>query len=220
MGRLTKEVVEKIRRRYEEVGSYSEVAKELGLDPRTVKKHVLEESEEPEVEPTPKAYRLFSEGKTPLEVAITLGLNADEVEEIYEGYWRLKGLYELYDLYSKLQDEVWAYLALYNRMRDEGMNPDEFVSALKDIQELKKVRSEVEDAKSEYVKILSEIEAAKREKEKILVELRFTKDFVEAWFGKGLDGSEAINRVINALLARKVSPEAINEVLSAIGLAT
>ncbi|NHV97273.1 MAG: hypothetical protein HA494_05740, partial [Thaumarchaeota archaeon] len=135
-------------------------------------------------------------------------------------YWRLKGIYELYDLYSKIRGEVWSYLALYNRMRDEGMSPDEFVSALKDIQELKKVRSEVEDAKSEYVKILSEIEAAKREKEKILVELRFTKDFVEAWFGKGLDGSEAINRVVNALLARKVSPEAINEVLSAIGLAT
>jgi predicted transcriptional regulator len=217
MGRLTKEVVEKIRRRYEEVGSYSEVAKELGLDPRTVKKHVLEESE---FKPTPKAYRLFSEGKNPVQVAITLGLNADEVEEMYEDYWRLKGIYELYDLYSKIRGEVWSYLALYNRMRDEGMSPDEFVSALEDIQELKKVRSEVEDAKSEYVKILSEIEAAKREKEKILVELRFTKDFVEAWFGKGLDGSEAINRVINALLARKVSPEAINEVLSAIGLAT
>ncbi|NHV96725.1 MAG: hypothetical protein HA494_02905 [Thaumarchaeota archaeon] len=69
-----------------------------------------------------------------------LGLNADEVEEMYEGYWRLKGLYELYDLYSKLRGQVWAYLTLYNRMKDEGMNPEEFVSALKDIQELKKVR--------------------------------------------------------------------------------
>lgn len=95
-------------------------------------------------------------------------MNADEVEEIYEDYWHLRGLYELYDLYSKIRGEVWSYLALCNRMRDEGMIPDEFVSALKDIQELKKVRSEVEDAKSEYVKILSEIEAAKREKEKIL----------------------------------------------------
>jgi predicted transcriptional regulator len=220
MGKLTKQMIEKIRRRYEELGSYSEVAKELGLDPRTVKKHVLEGSEEPEVDPSSKAFRLFGEGKTPLEVAITLGLNADEVEEMYEGYWRLKGLYELYDLYSKLQDEVWAYLALYNRMKGEGMNPDEFVLALKDIQELRKVRSEVEDAKSEYVKVLSEMEDAKREKEKMLVELRFSKDFVEAWFGKGLDGGEAINRVVNALLARKVSPEAINEVLSAISLAT
>lgn|GEM_PF-6741989 len=52
------------------------------------------------------------------------------------------------------------------------------------------------------------------------MELRFTKDFVEAWFVRGVKKCEAINRVINALLARKVSPEAINEVLSAIGLAT
>jgi len=42
MGRLTKEMVKKIRERYEELGSYAKVAKELSLDPRTVKKHVLE----------------------------------------------------------------------------------------------------------------------------------------------------------------------------------
>ena len=37
-----------------------------------------------------KAYELFSEGKTPVQVAITLNLRESEVTKLYREYWRLK----------------------------------------------------------------------------------------------------------------------------------
>ena len=65
-------MIDKIRERYEELGSYSKVARQLNLDPRTVKKHVLEGGEESEVDPATEAYKLFSEGKNPLQVSVML----------------------------------------------------------------------------------------------------------------------------------------------------
>src|SRR5215212_713391 len=40
-----------------------------------------------------QAYKLFSEGKTPLEVAIALNLRESEATKFYKEYWKLKQLH-------------------------------------------------------------------------------------------------------------------------------
>jgi predicted transcriptional regulator len=45
-----------------------------------------------------KAYNLFSEGKHPVEVAITLNLGQPEVSKLYREYWRLKRLHRLFNI--------------------------------------------------------------------------------------------------------------------------
>ena len=39
-----------------------------------------------------QAYKLFSQGKTPIEVAIELDLSERKVTKYYKDYWKLKGL--------------------------------------------------------------------------------------------------------------------------------
>ena len=43
-----------------------------------------------------QAYKLFSEGKTPFEVAIELGLREAQVNKLFIEYWKLKNLNELH----------------------------------------------------------------------------------------------------------------------------
>ena len=42
-----------------------------------------------------KAYKLFSEGKRLVQVAITLNLEPSQVTKLYIGYWKLKRLHIL-----------------------------------------------------------------------------------------------------------------------------
>ena len=55
----------------------------------------------PANEKATQAYKLFSEGKTPVEVAIQLGLSEKEATRYYIGYWRLKRIYGLYQIYQE-----------------------------------------------------------------------------------------------------------------------
>jgi hypothetical protein len=52
-------------------------------------------AEEIDTEPKSKesqAFKLFSEGKTPVEVVVALDLPADQVQAIYREFWELKGM--------------------------------------------------------------------------------------------------------------------------------
>jgi hypothetical protein len=48
-----------------------------------------------------QAYKLFSEGKKPVEVAIQLGLSEKKATRYCREYWELKGLHELTFLYEE-----------------------------------------------------------------------------------------------------------------------
>src|SRR5919198_998404 len=51
-----------------------------------------------------QAFQLFLDGKEPIEAAITLDLNANEVERLYKEFWRLIGLHELNFAYEEIKD--------------------------------------------------------------------------------------------------------------------
>jgi hypothetical protein len=46
-----------------------------------------------------QAYKLFSEGKKPFEVAIELGIREAQVNKFFSEFWKLKNLNELYEIY-------------------------------------------------------------------------------------------------------------------------
>ncbi len=48
-----------------------------------------------------QAYKLFTEGKKPVEVAIQLSLSEKQAIRYYTEYWRLKRLYSLYHIYQE-----------------------------------------------------------------------------------------------------------------------
>jgi DNA-binding CsgD family transcriptional regulator len=64
-------------------------------------------------EQSAKTYKLFSEGKTPVEVAITLNLPASKVSKLYREYWTLRGLDKLNTIYKETNGKIWSLLKLY-----------------------------------------------------------------------------------------------------------
>ena len=50
-----------------------------------------------------QAYKLFSEGKKPVQVAIELGLREKQVDKLFIEFWKLKRIDKLYRLYPKIE---------------------------------------------------------------------------------------------------------------------
>ena len=63
-----------------------------------------------------QAYQLFSEGKTPIEVAIILKIPASKVSKLYREYWDLRGLHQLNIIYKETNGKVWIILKLYKEL--------------------------------------------------------------------------------------------------------
>jgi hypothetical protein len=57
-----------------------------------------------------QAYKLFSEGKTPLQVAITLNLRESEATKFYKEYWKLKQLHHLNMVYEETKGDIDPFL--------------------------------------------------------------------------------------------------------------
>ena len=71
-----------------------------------------------------QAYKLFSEGKTPVEVAIQLGLSEKEATRVYTEYWRLKRIYGLYQIYQELKGDLSYILKLCRISKRKGITAD------------------------------------------------------------------------------------------------
>ena len=68
-----------------------------------------------------QAYKLFSEGKTPLEVAIALNLRESEATKFCREYWKLKQLHNLNIVYEEIKDDIASFLKLYKLAKAKGM---------------------------------------------------------------------------------------------------
>jgi hypothetical protein len=81
-------------------------------------------------EPQPKsdesrAFKLFSEGKSPVEVVIALDLPAQFVEAKYQEYWECKRMFELVQIYYEAKYDLHDLLRLHKIFKHLGMGePD------------------------------------------------------------------------------------------------
>src|SRR5215204_304369 len=78
-----------------------------------------------------QAYKLFSEGKTPLEVAIALNLKESEATKYYKEYWKLKQLHNLNMVYEETKDDIEPFLRLYRLSKAAGMSARHVTNLLK-----------------------------------------------------------------------------------------
>ncbi len=85
--------------------------------------------EEPK-SPEAKAFKLFSEGKSPVEVAIALDEPGDRVRAIYREYWDLTGRYKLAQICDEARYNLSNLLKLDKIVRDLGMGEKEIIKVL------------------------------------------------------------------------------------------
>ena len=70
-----------------------------------------------------QAYKLFSEGKKPVQVAIELNLREGQVNKFFREFWKLKNLNGLYEFYPQIEHCLPSFLKLHNVLKKRGLNP-------------------------------------------------------------------------------------------------
>ena len=74
---------------------------------------------------------MFSEGKTPLEVAIELNLKEREATRYYREYWKLSQMHSLHTVYEEIGDDIIHLLKVYRKIREAGMRVDQAINLIK-----------------------------------------------------------------------------------------
>src|SRR5215217_154604 len=99
---------------------YAEIAQIEKISPRDI--HAIIKEEEArrqkykQQELSSKAYTLFSEGKTSVQVAMALNLPASKVSKLYREYWDLKELHILNTIFKETNGKIWIILKLYKEL--------------------------------------------------------------------------------------------------------
>jgi hypothetical protein len=92
-----------------------------------------------------RAFKMFSDGKSLVNVAIALDMDADEVLGIHNNYLRLLNLDSLMTLYRELEDSDFNLLVyLYRQLRWEGLaNKNYILNVVQMEGKLKSINSEL-----------------------------------------------------------------------------
>src|SRR5215216_3269104 len=127
---------------YNQGKTIREIAKEVKMSFRDIgvilNKAVEEKAEElkeqheeiQQLSVSSQAYKLFSEHKTPLEVAIALNLRESEATKFYKEYWKLKQLHNLNMVYEELKGDIEPFLKLHKLSKAKGMSVKQVVNLL------------------------------------------------------------------------------------------
>jgi predicted transcriptional regulator len=97
---------------FNEHKTYAEITQIMKMSPRDIHTIIKEEKTRLQIynhekhqqqgELSSKAYKLFSEGKRPVEVTIALNLREPEAIKLYREYWKLKRLHILNSIYRDI----------------------------------------------------------------------------------------------------------------------
>ena len=112
--------------------TFREIQKIVRKSPRDIRA-ILDkiEPERASISASSRAYKMFMEGSTPIQVAITLGLRENEVSGLYREYWNLNGMYHLNQIYTEVKDDIWSVIELHRRMKTEDLSPQQVSRILK-----------------------------------------------------------------------------------------
>jgi hypothetical protein len=153
-----------------------EIATQAGLSFRdigAIKKKTEEEKEASKEQAermshSTQAYKLFLEGKSPVQVAIALNLQEPEVAKFYVEYWKLVQHHSLARIYEEIKDDIGYFVKLYRLAKVARMGVEQVVRLLEIANnDLPVVEHRYERSKRE----LDSIEAEKQNSARLIQEL-------------------------------------------------
>jgi hypothetical protein len=92
-----------------------------------------------------QALKLFSEKRTPTQVAIELNSSTDDTEKFYTNFWRLEDLYELYNIYKEYTRNLREFLHFLNQLRERKITTRRGFNKVIKIFDSNKTMKELED---------------------------------------------------------------------------
>jgi hypothetical protein len=114
-GKTIREIAKEVRMSFRDIGAILNKAVEE-------KTEGCKELEQQQLSLSAQAYKLFSERKTPLEVAIALNLRESEATKFYKEYWKLKNQHSLNMAYEETKGDIEPFLKLYRLSKAAGMS--------------------------------------------------------------------------------------------------
>ena len=120
-GKNTREIAQEARMSFSAIGA---ILKKATEENETSKERTEMMSQ------AAQAYRLFSDGKSPVDVAIALNLRQAEVTELYKEYWNLRNLYDLNQVYEEIKGDISSFVNLYKLAKTAGMNTQHVIRLL------------------------------------------------------------------------------------------
>src|SRR5919112_4174514 len=135
-GKTIREIAKEARMSFRDIGvilnktlkEKTEASKEVQ---RQDNNGVVENNQqEPHLSLAAQAYKLFSDRKTTLQVAIALNLRESEATKFYREYWKLKQLYNLNMVYEETKGDIEYFLKLHKSSKAKGMGVKQVVNLL------------------------------------------------------------------------------------------
>jgi transposase len=132
-GKTIREIAKEVRMSFRDIGVILNKAIEEksgeGIK-QQYNKDTERNQQEQQLSLSTQAYKLFSDRKTPLEVAIDLNLRESEATKFYKEYWKLKQLHNLNMVYEELRGDIEYFLKLHKLSKANGMGVKQVVNLL------------------------------------------------------------------------------------------
>ena len=113
--------------------------------------------------PNVNAYKLFSEGKSPLEVASELNLPGPQVQQYYNKYWNLRRMYKLVTIYQEIQNSLGYFLKYSDLEREKGVSPEQIMKLIQMADSIHKLQEKLQHLQSDVVAIGKKKSESKQE---------------------------------------------------------
>jgi len=176
--RKEKEVL--VKRLYEESKTVREIDKEVHMSfsdiAAIIRKVTGDSNKNNSAKPTKsieaRALKLFSKGKTPVEVAIKLDISSQEAETFFIRHWGLKQQYELELIYKEMKNQLPSFLGLYRVIKGARVTEKEAVNVIKCANEIPQFRNSNQNLKNENTGL-------ERQKGRLLTDLYLLQDKTE-----------------------------------------
>ena len=132
-GRTIREIAKELRMSFRDIGALlKKEEKEKERQERQLEKKTTPNSDSTEsgMSLSTQAYKLFSQAKTPVDVATVLNLSEKQVTKFYKEFWKLKGLYKLNLIHDEIKDDVGHFAKLYRLSKAAGKSAEHIISLL------------------------------------------------------------------------------------------
>ena len=144
--------------------TYREITKKAGVSPNTISAVLNKAGLEQTASISSRAFELYVQQKTPIEVAIALNLEAEKAINYYHDYFKLLCITEFTKVYLQIKDNPLPFVNLVKLARNSGIRDGEVVELLKIANGyLPRVRLEYDRLKDEKSSLEAELNTWKAE---------------------------------------------------------
>src|SRR5215204_7694110 len=99
--------------------------------------------------PNVKAYKLFDEGKSPLEVAAELNLPGPQVQQYYVEYLNLRKMHKVVTIYQENKNSIGYFLELFRLGKKKGVTPEQIMKLIQMADSIHKLQEKLQQLQSE-----------------------------------------------------------------------